>query len=176
MTDCRIHEKKKRLASRSIYDPVPIRCRPPSASGPGPATTSTESLSSSPVGQQVALTTPKSVHAPNSHRTSSNSASQDYQQQFTSGPAGDQDAHTDLEKRLVNLIDEGDTGRREIQRGVRAIYVGHELSNMSFLIRQQRDKDDDVYHFAGNEIPRRQLKIGHDQLVKDALKIGRAHV
>lgn len=171
MTDCRIHEKKKRLASRSIYDPVPIRCRPPSASGPGPATTSTESLSSSPVGQKVALTTPTSAHEPNSHRTSSNSTSQDYQQQFKSGPAGDQDAHTDLEKRLVNLIDEGDTGRREIQRGVRAIYVGHELSNMSFLIRQQRDKDDDVYHFAGNEIPRRQLKIGHDQLVKDALTL-----
>ena len=42
---------------------------------------------------------------------------------------------------------------------------------MSFLIRQQRDKDDDVYHFAGNEIPRRQLKIGHDQLVLDALTL-----
>lgn len=171
MTDCRIHEKKKRLAVRSIYDPVPIRCRPLSASEPGPATTSTKSLSPSSADQQVALTTPTPVNAPNSHQTSSGSTSQDYQQQFVSGPAGDQDAHTDLEKRLVNLIDEGDTGRREIQRGVRAIYVGDELSNMSFLIRQQREKDDDVYHFAGNEIPRRQLKIGHDQLVMDALTL-----
>ena len=71
----------------------------------------------------------------------------------------------------MKLIDEEESGSREIQRGVRAIYVGHELSNMSFLIRQQRDKDDDVYHFAGNEIPRRQLRTGHDQLLMDALTL-----
>jgi transcriptional regulatory protein AMDR len=71
----------------------------------------------------------------------------------------------------VKLIDEEASDTREIQRGVRAIYVGHELSNMSFLIRQQRNTDDDVYHFAGNEIPRRQLRTGHDQLLLDALTL-----
>lgn len=71
----------------------------------------------------------------------------------------------------MNLIDEEASDSREIQRGVRAIYVGHELSNMSFLIRQQRDTGDDVYHFAGNEIPRRQLRTGHDQLLMDALTL-----
>ena len=167
-TDCRIHEKKKRPASRSILDPVPILSRPPPVSEQNP--TSAKSLSPNPADQQTALTTPAPGQS-NYHGTSSTSDSQAAQGQSASESAGDQDANTDLEKRLVNLIDEGDTGRREIQRGVRAIYVGHELSNMSFLIRQQRDKDDDVYHFAGNEIPRRQLKIGHDQLVLDALTL-----
>lgn len=81
------------------------------------------------------------------------------------------EAHTEMEQHLVKLIDEEDSGRREIQRGVRAFYVGHEHSNMSFLIRQQRDLDDDVYHFASNEIPRRQMKTGHDQLLMDALTL-----
>jgi transcriptional regulatory protein AMDR len=76
-----------------------------------------------------------------------------------------------MEQHLVKLIDEEESGRREIQRGVRAFYVGHEHSNMSFLIRQQRDRDDNVYHFASNEIPRRQMKTGHDQLLMDALTL-----
>ena len=71
----------------------------------------------------------------------------------------------------MNLIDEEESGKREIKHGVRAIYVGHDVSNMSFLIRQQRDKDDDVYHFAGNEIPPRQLKTGHDSFLIDALTL-----
>lgn len=79
--------------------------------------------------------------------------------------------HADYEKRLVNLLDEEDSESREIQRGVRAIYVGHDVSNMSFLIRQQRQKDDDVYHFAGQDLPRRQLQTGHDQLLMDALTL-----
>lgn len=81
------------------------------------------------------------------------------------------EAHTEMEQHLVKLIDEEESGRREIQRGVRAFYVGHEHSNMSFLFRQQREQDDDVYHFASNEIPRRQMKTGHDQLLMDALTL-----
>lgn len=77
----------------------------------------------------------------------------------------------ELEKRLVNLIDEEESDRREIRKGVRAIYLGHDVSNMSFLIRQQRGKDDDDYHFPGSDIPRRQLKTGHDQLLQDALTL-----
>lgn len=76
-----------------------------------------------------------------------------------------------MEQHLVKLIDEEESGQREIQRGVRAFYVGHEHSNMSFLIRQQRDQDDDVHHFASNAIPRRQMKTGHDQLMMDALTL-----
>jgi len=99
-----------------------------------------------------------------------NSASTEYSRP-PAADASEGESRADVEKRLVNLIDEEASDSREIQRGVRAIYVGHELSNMSFLIRQQRDTGDDVYHFAGNEIPRRQLRTGHDQLLVDALTL-----
>lgn len=192
--DCRIHEKKKRLAVRSILDPVPIRCRPPPASGSSPRPLPPQSP-----GQPSAFTTafrgiqpdvttsatnpaptnhsPTSafddtiVHDPRNHETSPISGTQEYARQPGLDRMAEQDTHGDLEKRLVKIIDEEESGTREIQRGVRAIYVGHELSNMSFLIRQQREQDDDVYHFAGNEIPRRQLRTGHDQLLMDALTL-----
>ncbi|KAF7597105.1 hypothetical protein BBP40_010579 [Aspergillus hancockii] len=191
-SDCRIHEKKKRLAVRSILDPVPIRCRPPSISDATP-----KSLPSTPLQPTAFTTTFRGVQpevmspiapgaatsqSPHASYTNSNAHSnhhapppitetQTCNRQSGSERCIDQDANADLEKRLVKLIDEEESGSREIQRGVRAIYVGHELSNMSFLIRQQRDKDDDVYHFAGNEIPRRQLRTGHDQLLMDALTL-----
>ena len=88
-----------------------------------------------------------------------------------SSSSSDRDVHADYENHLVNLLDEEDCGGREIQRGVRAIFVGHDVSNMSFLIRQQRDKDDDVYHFAGQDLPHRQFQTGHDQLLLDALTL-----
>ncbi|PYI20019.1 acetamidase regulatory protein [Aspergillus violaceofuscus CBS 115571] len=193
-SDCRIHEKKKRLATRSILNPVPIRCRPPPAS----ETTHKPSNLASPVAPPNAFTTtfrnvqPDAVAAATSlanvhalHRTTNDNVDHQHQH-HSSSPTSDaqtyhrpteselsieQDSHADLERRLVKLIDEEESGSREIRRGVRAIYVGHELSNMSFLIRQQRDEVDDVYHFAGNEIPRRQLRTGHDQLLMDALTL-----
>ncbi|EAU35628.1 acetamidase regulatory protein [Aspergillus terreus NIH2624] len=182
-TDCRIHEKKKRLAVRSILDPVPIRCRPP-APDPAPKPTASTPIVQPTAfattfrGIQPGATTPGASDAVTNnsngshiHDASSNSNGQVYNRQSAGDSSLERDSHKDLETRLVKLIDEEESGSREIQRGVRAIYVGHELSNMSFLIRQQRDKDDGVYHFAGNEIPRRQLKTGHDQLLIDALTL-----
>ncbi|GKZ30447.1 hypothetical protein AbraIFM66950_009157 [Aspergillus brasiliensis] len=196
-TDCRIHEKKKRLAVRSILDPVPIRCRPPPASSepthrhslPLTATTPPDAFTTTFRGVQPEVTTPVAPptsslhnlhqtlnHNVNHHHPPHNGAGSTAESPAYNRPPGqdasaESDSHADLEKRLVKLIDEEESGSREIRRGVRAIYVGHELSNMSFLIRQQRDKDDDVYHFAGNEIPRRQLRTGHDQLLMDALTL-----
>lgn len=94
-----------------------------------------------------------------------------YNQQASSESSTDHEDHRGLEKRLVKLIDEDELDQREIQRGVRAIYVGHDVSNISFLIRQQRGKDGDVYHFAGNDIPKRHLRTGHDELLKDAVSL-----
>ncbi|KAL4752353.1 Acetamidase regulatory protein [Aspergillus terricola var. indicus] len=204
-TDCQIHEKKKKLAVRSILDPVPIRCRPPN---PEEAPKSISSLSPSlepPSAFTTALravqpdiTTPSGIanrvpsirsHNPqydtkgtrstNNNISDNNSQYQNvlpepdsppYSRPAASEPS-EGESRADIEKRLVNLIDGEASDSRAIQRGVRAIYVGHELSNMSFLIRQQRDTGDDVYHFAGNEIPRRQLRTGHDQLLMDALTL-----
>ncbi|GFG23371.1 acetamidase regulatory protein [Aspergillus udagawae] len=187
-TDCRIHEKKKRLAVRSILNPVPIRCRPPSISEHVPEASPPSAISEPTAfttafrGVQPEAAAPPASAVPNVQSKAQHLHSNSYShtspqaQECHLPPASDrfaeQDAHADFEKRLVKLIDDEEgSGAREIQRGVRAIYVGHELSNMSFLIRQQRDKDDDVYHFAGSEIPRRQLKTGHDQLLVDALTL-----
>ncbi|KAJ5084669.1 hypothetical protein NUU61_009248 [Penicillium alfredii] len=172
-TDCRIHEKKKRLAVRSILDPVPIRSRPLPTSDhtpnpPTPAGTALPPSFPTPF-QNSHASTPTANGLPQ-NRFLSNAGPETFPRQ---GPdmSHAREAHTDMEQQLVKIIDEEESGRREIQRGVRAFYVGHELSNMSFLIRQQRDQDDDVYHFASNEIPRRQMKTGHDQLLTDALTL-----
>ncbi|KAL4950477.1 Acetamidase regulatory protein [Aspergillus filifer] len=198
--DCRIHEKKKRLEVRSILDPVPIRCRPPkneqapkSISSSSPSTEPPSAFTTAFRAVQLGHATPNiasratSARKPSTYdsKTGNNSipgngtryqnatatsSSSTYNRSAASDQA-DGESRADIEKRLVNLIDEEATDSREIQRGVRAIYVGHELSNMSFLIRQQRDTGDDVYHFAGNEIPRRQLRTGHDQILMDALTL-----
>ncbi|KAL4911287.1 Acetamidase regulatory protein [Aspergillus multicolor] len=199
-TDCHIHEKKKKnLAVRSILDPVPIRCRPPTrvAKGLSPTSPSAEppnAFTTALRAVQPDIATPL-AHASHVHNNRSagpacdvkvtnnhvpgnvqyqnvlpNASSPPYNRPAASDlPEGE--SRADIEKRLVHLIDEEASDSRAIQRGVRAIYVGHELSNMSFLIRQQRDTGDDVYHFAGNEIPRRQLRTGHDQLLMDALTL-----
>lgn len=212
--DCRIHEKKKRMAVRSILNPVPIRCRPPPIGPPHPvpgsglvpsATMPSQDLKrglpmpgsgagigigASPSNRHEGVTS--SFQAVRSH-VSSHAASGDlapdrphslavFRSQLEHARSGrpgaadastDHSSHLDLEKRLVKLIDdeEEESGRREIQRGVRAIYLGHDGSNISFLIRQQRDMDGDDYHFAANEIPRRKLQTGHDQLLADALTL-----
>ncbi|KAL4922734.1 fungal-specific transcription factor domain-containing protein [Aspergillus aurantiobrunneus] len=201
-TDCRIHEKKKRLAVRSILDPVPIRCRPPnheqasksispsspSIEPPSAFTTAFRAVQpdiATPSGTARRLPGTRSPNCISDTKTTSddgpsisarspnvlpNSGSSVYNRPAASDPP-EGESRADIENRLVNLIDEEASDSRAIQRGVRAIYVGHELSNMSFLIRQQRDTGDDVYHFAGNEIPRRQIRTGHDQLLVDALTL-----
>ncbi|KAL2822568.1 fungal-specific transcription factor domain-containing protein [Aspergillus granulosus] len=194
-TDCRIHEKKKRLAVRSILDPVPIRSRPPidkqGAKSFSRSTASAETpdaFTTAFRGVQPDLVTPPDAAGQNTRspvinhngKVAENAAQYQDVSPGSSIPiynrhavpdGSEGESRAEIEKRLVKLIDEEASDSREIQRGVRAIYVGHELSNMSFLIRQQRNTDDDVYHFAGNEIPRRQLRIGHDQLLLDALTL-----
>ncbi|KKK17171.1 hypothetical protein P175DRAFT_0501204 [Aspergillus ochraceoroseus IBT 24754] len=202
--DCQIHEKKKRLPVRSILDPVPIRCRPPSentSKSLSPTTPSVDPPNAFTTtfrsGQPEVESPPFVVnsgphnHSPNSsydhnnsnnaidnsnndtqrHGPSSISSSPVYNNRPSVSDPSERESRAEIEKRLVKLIDEEASGAREIQRGVRAIYVGHELSNMSFLIRQQREMDDDVYHYAGSEIPRRQLRTGHDQLLMDAFTL-----
>lgn len=155
--DCRIHEKKKRLVPRSILDPVPIRCRPEPSSDVAP-----KPEPPAPSARNV---------SPHHNDPQPASNQQLYNNMPLSGAPTEREAHTDLENRLVKLIDEEETDKREIRNGVRAIYVGHDLSNMSFLLRQQRDTDDGACHFAGNEIPQRQLQTGHDSFLIDALTL-----
>jgi transcriptional regulatory protein AMDR len=173
--DCRIHEKKKRPAARSILNPVPIRIRPPSV---------VSNLSSDLVPQRSAASLPEtSLSAQSSTATSCLSTATETNESpvgpapHAHRPESTREWSTDhedgggLEYHLLKLIDDEEPDRREIQRGVRVIYVGHHVSNMSFLIRQQRDSDPNIYHFAGNEIPTQHYKFGRDQLLEDAMTL-----
>lgn len=72
------------------------------------------------------------------------------------------------DRHLIRLIDE-DFTLRHIERNVRVVYVGQDVSNLNFLLRQQRnDQDNEVYHFATNEISRSYMKQGFDQVPRDA--------
>lgn len=178
--DCRIHEKKKRPAVRSVLNPVPIRSRPPPVTIAAPRSQvapPTESVSSKApndlpptLRHDVAGETKRSSDASGGAGTfhaQGISLLDGAAQLQTRNPREDQ---REMENRLVTLIDDQEPDSREIQRGVRAIYVGHDVSNMSFLLRQQRG-DESSYHFAGNEIPLRRLELGHDQLLQDALTL-----
>ncbi|KAK2821090.1 hypothetical protein FQN49_007723 [Arthroderma sp. PD_2] len=80
----------------------------------------------------------------------------------------DEDESSERDKQLAKLIDEEST-HRKIQKGVRVIYVGQDVSNLNFLLRQQHlDRDDEVYHFATNEISRKYIECGFEQVPRDA--------
>ncbi|EZF74916.1 hypothetical protein H105_03416 [Trichophyton soudanense CBS 452.61] len=198
--DCRIHEKKKRTASRSLRHPVPIRCAPfPESDEPH---------------AQAALSNPP---MPDSHHTTMSildiSAQHQHQQQQQqhhhhqqqqqqqqqqhrqqqhhetqleqdrdqkegSYPAGsvmdyrdispDEEESSERDKQLAKLIDDEST-HRKIQKNVRVIYVGQDVSNLNFLLRQQHvDRDDEVYHFATNEISHKYIECGFEQVPRDA--------
>ncbi|KAF3399056.1 Acetamidase regulatory protein [Talaromyces pinophilus] len=176
-TDCRIHEKKKRPITRSTLNPVPILSRPPppleaSVAPSRSQGTTTESLwAKSPDSQRTPR--PDNVsggavdRSPGAGGTQPEGILRNHAAQSLSNPSDDR---REMENRLVTLIDQQENDSREIQHGVRAIYVGHDVSNMSFLLRQQRG-DEISYHVAGNEIPRRRLEIGHDQFLQDALTL-----
>ncbi|KAM5458103.1 hypothetical protein McanCB56680_005424 [Microsporum canis] len=162
--DCRIHEKKKRTASRSLRHPVPIRCAPfPESDEPH---------------AQASLANPM----PDSHHTTMSILDIPAQKEDSYPAASVMDcsetAHRDLspdedqtserDKQLAKLIDEEST-HRKIQKNVRVIYVGQDVSNLNFLLRQQHlDRDDEVYHFATNEISRKYIECGFEQVPRDA--------
>lgn len=162
--DCRIHEKKKRAPVRSVQHPVPIRCAPtsesnvPSASpavpNPGPGVHHrTFSCGEIPVSK------------PQLPREEGRLL---YSEPATSERIFDAD-DDDGREHLVKLIDEDRNQQRSIKKGVRVIYVGQDVSNLNFLLRQQHgDREDEVYHFATNEISRRYIQSGFEQLPRDA--------
>jgi transcriptional regulatory protein AMDR len=80
----------------------------------------------------------------------------------------DQEDNKELNRHLIQLIDE-DLNQRSIQRDVRVIYVGQDVSNLNFLLRQQRnDQDQKVYHFATNEISRPYMRQRYDHVPREA--------
>lgn len=175
--DCRIHEKKKRPINRSTLNPIPILSRPPPpleasvASSRSQGTTTDSVWAKSPDLQRTSR--PNNVTGGGVDRPTGAGGTQAQatpRHNAAQSPPNPSDDRREMENRLVTLIDQQENDSREIQHGVRAIYVGHDVSNMSFLLRQQRG-DEMSYHVAGNEIPRRRLEIGHDQFLQDALTL-----
>ncbi|EEP76976.1 acetamidase regulatory protein [Uncinocarpus reesii 1704] len=159
--DCRIHEKKKRAAVRSLQHPVPIRC------APVPERTALQNHQELPTPPfKPPTTTPPFVdgqkHKPEPTETS----------RLTSRSEGtdvslDEEDNRESDRHLVKLIDE-DLRQCSIKKGVRVIYVGQDVSNLNFLLRQHTDKDDEVYHFAQNQISRRYLQNGFEHVPREA--------
>ncbi|KAL1952520.1 hypothetical protein VTO42DRAFT_5097 [Malbranchea cinnamomea] len=160
--DCRIHEKKKRSLVRSVQHPIPIRCAPPPESKPP---TSYSSLSN-PVSHSTLPPTsvPNSKEQQNGLEISPHGSSEHTSPESLE----DKEDNRERDRHLIRLIDE-DFSHRSIERNVRVVYVGQDVSNLNFLLRQQRgDQDDEVYHFAANDISRRYLRQGFDQVPREA--------
>jgi transcriptional regulatory protein AMDR len=138
--DCQIHRKKKRAIPRSVNNPVPI-CR-------------------------------RSSTAPSSNKPSQSL------QPF-------QGAESLLGSPQIQLIDEGDKGgiersselltehngfgHRAIHKGVRITYVGKDVSNISFLVRQRLEgQNDRVYHFPSDEIAKKYMRHESDRVPQEA--------
>jgi len=64
---------------------------------------------------------------------------------------------------------ENDASRQSILRGVRIIYVGKDVSNMNFLVRQQDiGENEDEYHFSNEEILRQSIVYEPDRVPREA--------
>ncbi|OJD22249.1 hypothetical protein ACJ73_06406 [Blastomyces percursus] len=166
-TDCRIHEKKKRTLSRSLRHPIPIRCAPlPPANSPAASAASNPLLSKQP--QSASPTSPNVPSSKLSGPDIKPPVPQPFLEGFTPDSCGDEDDTRQLERRLVQILDEEDH-HRSIKPGVRVIYVGQDVSNINFLFRQQHsDRNDQVYHFPANEISKHCMKNSLEHIPREA--------
>ncbi|KUJ17148.1 uncharacterized protein LY89DRAFT_616929 [Mollisia scopiformis] len=141
--NCRIHEKKKRTIIRPSSNPVPIRRRSNDQASL-PQGTSSDRASSS--------TTQSAGEVQNTNDASTAVAKDD------SG-----------RRHLVEFIGQKDIGHRSIQRGVRITYVGKDVSNINFLVRQRDGGEDEtVYHFPSDQIARQYITHEPDRMPREA--------
>jgi transcriptional regulatory protein AMDR len=58
---------------------------------------------------------------------------------------------------------------RSIQKGVRITYVGKDVSNINFLVRQREGQEDEtVYHFPSDEIARQYITHEPERMPREA--------
>ncbi|CZR66979.1 related to Acetamidase regulatory protein [Phialocephala subalpina] len=140
--NCRIHEKKRRIIIRSSDNPVPIRRK-----SHNPANASQGQLF------DRALTS----------TSLSTGSSQD------TGTASSTPKDDSGRRHLVEFISQKDIGHRSIQRGVRITYVGKDVSNINFLVRQlDGGENETVYHFPSDEIARQYITHEPDRMPREA--------
>ena len=72
-------------------------------------------------------------------------------------------------RHLVEFISQKDIGHRSIQRGVRITYVGKDVSNINFLVRQREGGENEtVYHFPSDEIARQHITHEPERMPREA--------
>jgi transcriptional regulatory protein AMDR len=75
----------------------------------------------------------------------------------------------DSSRNLVGLLDQDDLGKRPIKNGVRITYVGEDVSNLNFLIRQRPGAENGtVYHFPSDLLAKRFVTHEAERIAGDA--------
>lgn len=70
---------------------------------------------------------------------------------------------------LVEFLDQKDTADRSILRGVRVTYVGKDVSNLNFLVRQRDGpRNETAFHFSSDEIASRFNPHQSDRIPREA--------
>ncbi|KAK3072730.1 hypothetical protein LTS18_014576, partial [Coniosporium uncinatum] len=77
----------------------------------------------------------------------------------------------DCKRHLVEFIDQEDLSRRPIDQTARITYVGTNVSNINFLVRQQGDGDARVCHYPTDRIDRRFTAHEPDRLPLEAFEL-----
>ncbi|KAI5301046.1 hypothetical protein KEM56_002019 [Ascosphaera pollenicola] len=177
--DCRIHEKKKRIPVRSVLNPVPIRSAPPVPPSSSSSTChSVIAAAAAPSSLPAKLLPQKpATAAQNGGGTRHyHSHSQPIFHKVDDSDEGlhETTARDELGTRLIKIIDQEDQNGPAIQQGIRVIYVGQDMSNMNFLLRQQQLSEvwnEDIHHFPASETPRQYHRKAFDQIPRDALEL-----
>jgi transcriptional regulatory protein AMDR len=142
-SDCRIHQKKKRAVPRSVNNPVPICSR---------ASTATSSNSSSQSLQ----------HLQNDGSSLDNPQLQAIDEEYQGG----------IDRSSAELADPSRFEERAIHKGVRITYVGKDVSNISFLVRQRLEgQNERVFHFPSEEIAKKYMRHESDRVSQEAFML-----
>jgi transcriptional regulatory protein AMDR len=143
-SDCRIHQKKRRAIPRSVNNPIPICSR-----------SSTAAISSSRSSQSLQPL-----------------------QNGEGSPAGpqlqviDEEYQGGIDRSSDNLAHPSGSEGRAIHKGVRITYVGKDVSNISFLVRQRLEgQNERVYHFPSEGIAKKYLRHESDRVPQEAFML-----
>lgn len=149
--DCRIHVKKRRNLTY---------CRPRIQGQQGLAPTAVVASSSS---NNIPLSDGSGVIE---NETASPILSIPYPDHRRSQTTSD---NTGSSRNLVGLLDQADIGRRPIQNGVRITYVGEDVSNLNFLMRQRPGAQNErLYHFPSDLLAKRFITHESERVARDA--------
>ncbi|KAI1776119.1 fungal-specific transcription factor domain-containing protein [Hypoxylon cercidicola] len=152
--DCQMHQKRKRGSARlPTPSPVPYYTRTLANPRTAIPEAHTPSSSDSPV------LVPKV-------ETGGSGATRD------EGPNDGDDVEYVYRRQLMEFIDQPQFIDRPIDKDARLTYIGTDVSNLSFLVREQfGSTTSSVYHFPTNRIPRRHTCHDPGRLPVEAVQL-----